>query len=179
MGDTHSACHNTSPGVAIHTPSHSVGSHRASSGFLCIDTWDMCSPSKPKSWTWIPWWKQSSIACSCSSDIYLLLRLLCIINSHVPLYIAMRCIASCLFSSNALKSLIIASGCVPSWRFWGPINSVVVYDGELKGAATSALEGRTLQAAMLFSRRWVRAWRLSSLISKQRMRRLMVSTSGR
>jgi len=62
--------------------------------------WDMGSPSKPSSWTLIPWWIQSSIACSCSSDIYVLLRLLCFINSRVAHYIAAWCVASCLLSRN-------------------------------------------------------------------------------
>jgi len=90
--------------------------------------WDMHSPSKPSTWTLIPWWIQSSIACSCSSDIYVLLQLLCFENSRVPLYITVRCVASCVLSSNALKSLIIASGCFPSRRFWGPMNSGFAYD---------------------------------------------------
>jgi len=140
---------------------------------------DTCSPSKLSTWTLIPWEIQSSIACSCSSDIYVLLRLLCLINSLVPLYIATRCVASCVLSSNALNSLIIASGCFPSWRFWGPMNSGFAYDWGLRGAARSALEGRTLHAAALFSQRWARAWRLSSLTSKQRMRRWKVITCGR
>jgi len=139
----------------------------------------MHSPSKPSTWTLIPWWIQSSIACSCSSDIYVLLRLLCLGNSRAPLYIVTLCVASCLKSSNPLKSLIIASGCFPSRRFWGPMNSGSAYDRELRGAARSAPEGRTLQVAALFSRRWARAWRLGSLISKQRMRRWKVITCGR
>jgi len=36
--DAHSACHNTSRGIALPTPSHSVGPLRASSDILCIDT---------------------------------------------------------------------------------------------------------------------------------------------
>jgi len=140
----------------------------------------MRSPSKPSTWTLIPWKIQSSIACCCSSDIYVLLRLFCFINSWVPLYIAAQWGASCVLSSNALKSLIIASGCVPSRRFWGPMNSGFTYDQELRGAARSAPEGKTLQAAALFCQRWARAWRLSSQISKQRMRRwkwLLVAAS--
>jgi hypothetical protein len=38
MGDAHSAQHNTSPGVALPTPSRSVDPLHASSGFLCIET---------------------------------------------------------------------------------------------------------------------------------------------
>jgi hypothetical protein len=34
--------HNTSPGVALPTPSHSVDPLRASSGSLCIDTSEIC-----------------------------------------------------------------------------------------------------------------------------------------
>ena len=41
-GDAHSARHNTSPGVALPTPSRSVDPLRASSGFLCIDTSEIC-----------------------------------------------------------------------------------------------------------------------------------------
>jgi len=41
-GDAHSACHNTSPCVALPTPSHSVDPLRASSGFLCIDISEIC-----------------------------------------------------------------------------------------------------------------------------------------
>jgi len=56
-------------------------------------------------------------------------------------------------TSNALKSLIISSGCFPSWRFWGPMNLGFAYDWELRGAGRSAPDGRNLQAAALFSRR--------------------------
>jgi hypothetical protein len=41
-GDTHSARHNTSPGVALPTPSRSVDPLHASFGFLCIDTSEIC-----------------------------------------------------------------------------------------------------------------------------------------
>jgi len=36
-GDSHSVCHNTSPGIALPTPSRSIDPLCASSGFLCID----------------------------------------------------------------------------------------------------------------------------------------------
>jgi len=108
-----------------------------------------------------------------------MLPLLCLKNSQVPLYIATWCIASCVLSSNALKSLIIASGCFPSRQFWGPMNAGFAYDWENTGAARSTPEARTLHAAALFSQCWARAWRLSSLILKQRMRRWKVNTCGR
>jgi len=41
-GDTHSACHNTSPGIALPTPSRSVDPLHASTGFLCIGTSEIC-----------------------------------------------------------------------------------------------------------------------------------------
>jgi len=71
----------------------------------------------------------------------------------VPLYIVTCCVASCVLSSNALKSLIIASGCFPSRLFWGPMNLGFACDWELRGAARSVPEGRTLQVAALYSRR--------------------------
>jgi len=40
--DAHSARYNTSPGVALPTTSRSVNPLRASSGFLCIDTSEIC-----------------------------------------------------------------------------------------------------------------------------------------
>ena len=70
--------------------------------------------------------------CSWSSNIYVLLRLLCLINFRVPLYIVTPCVASCVLWSNALKSFIIASGCFSSWQLWGPMNSGFAYDWELK-----------------------------------------------
>ena len=102
--------------------------------------WNMRSPGKPSTWTLMPWWIQRSIACSCSSDIYVLLRLLCLIHSRMPQCVATRCVAFCVMSSNALKSLIIASGCFPSRRFWGPMNSGYACDWELRGAARSEPE---------------------------------------
>jgi hypothetical protein len=42
MGDPQSARHNTFPGVALRTPSHSVHLRCATSGFLCIDTFEIC-----------------------------------------------------------------------------------------------------------------------------------------
>jgi len=39
------------------------------------------------------------------------------------------------------------------------MNSGFAYDWELRGAARSAPEGKTLQAAALFSQRSARAWR--------------------
>ena len=42
IGDAHSAPHNTYPGIALSTPSHSVSPLRASSGSLCIDTSEIC-----------------------------------------------------------------------------------------------------------------------------------------
>jgi len=53
--------------------------------------------------------------------------------------------------SAAQKSLIIASGCVSSRQFWGPMNSGFSDNCNLKGAARSAPEERSLQAAALFS----------------------------
>ena len=67
----------------------------------------------------------------------------------MPLYIATWCVASCVLSSNALKSLIIASECVPSRGFKDPMNSGITYDWELRGGARSAQVGKTLQAAAL------------------------------
>jgi len=42
MGDAYSARHYTSPGVALLTPRPFVDPLRASSGFLCIDTSEIC-----------------------------------------------------------------------------------------------------------------------------------------
>ena len=42
MGDTQSGCHNTSPGIALPTPSHYVNPLCTSSAFLCIDTSEIC-----------------------------------------------------------------------------------------------------------------------------------------
>ena len=42
MGDDHSVHHNISLGVALPTPSRSVGPLRASSRFLCIDKSEIC-----------------------------------------------------------------------------------------------------------------------------------------
>ena len=49
---------------------------------------DIRWPSKPSTSTIIPWLIESSIACSGSSDIYIMLRRLCLIHSQVLLYIA-------------------------------------------------------------------------------------------
>ena len=42
--DAYSARHNTSLGFTLPTPSRSVDPHCTSSGFLCIDTFEMCVP---------------------------------------------------------------------------------------------------------------------------------------
>jgi len=42
MGDAHSARYNTSPDVALPTPSRSVDPLRASSGVPCINTSEKC-----------------------------------------------------------------------------------------------------------------------------------------
>jgi len=52
--------------------------------------WDMRSASKPSTWTIIPCWIQSSIACRCSSDIDVLLWLISLMNSRVPQSICHR-----------------------------------------------------------------------------------------
>ena len=62
---------------------------------------------------------QSSIACSCSSDIYVL-QLLCLSHSRMPRNSAPGCVPSRSFSSNALKSVNTASRCFPSRRFVVP-----------------------------------------------------------
>jgi len=67
----------------------------------------------------------------------------------VPLYIATGCLASGVLLSNALKSLIIVSGCFSSWQFWGPMKLGFPYNWELRGAARLPQEGRTLQTAAL------------------------------
>jgi len=138
MGDAHSAHHNNSPGVALPTSSCSVNPLRASSGFLCIDSFEICihhlNPQLELEY-------HGKYRAPLHDVVQLfiryihLLRLICLINSRVPLHITARCVASCLLSSTALKSLIIASGCFPSWRFWGPINSGFAYDWELRGGS--------------------------------------------
>jgi hypothetical protein len=62
-----------------------------------------------------------------------------------------QCVVSYLLSSNALKSLIIASGRFPSQHLWGPMDSGFAYDCDLRGAARSPLEGITLEVAVLFT----------------------------
>ena len=52
------------------------------------------------------------------------------------------------------------SGCFPSVWSWGLMNSGFGSVWELRGPARSALEGKTLQAAVLFSLRRARAWKL-------------------
>jgi len=42
MGDAHLECDNTSPGVALPTLSSSIDPIHASSGFLSIDTCEIC-----------------------------------------------------------------------------------------------------------------------------------------
>ena len=57
----------------------------------------------------------------------------------MPLYMVTRCVASCVLSSNAPKSLIAASGRFPSWRICGPMNSCFAYDWQLReGSQISA-----------------------------------------
>jgi len=141
--------------------------------------WDIRSPYTPWTWTLIPWWIQSSIVRSCSSNIYVVLWLLFLINSYLPLYIAKRCVASCVLPRNALKSLIIASWCFPSQWFWGPMNLGFAYGSKPRGASSSAPEGGTCKAGALFSWCWARALGLSSLISKQGMWRWKMITCGR
>jgi hypothetical protein len=96
----------------------------------------------------------------------------------MPLYIVRKCGASCIFSSNALKSLIIMLGYFLSWWFWGPMNSGFAYDWELRGAARSAPEGRTVQVAALVSRRWARVRGSSFLLLMHRMEHCNVITCG-
>jgi len=139
----------------------------------------MGSPCKPTTWPVIPLEIGSSIACCCSSNIHVLLRLLCLIKLCIPWYIATQCIASCILSRNALKSLIIASEHFPSRQFWGPMNLRFAYDCVLRGVGGSALERRTVQAAGLLTRWLVRIWSLDSLISNQKTRRWKVITCGR
>jgi hypothetical protein len=90
--------------------------------------WDLRSPSKSSTRTIIPWKIQSSIACSCSFDIYVLLQLFCLINFGDLLFIATRCVASRMLLSIALKSFAIASGWFPSQRFWGPMSLGSAYN---------------------------------------------------
>ena len=145
--------YNTSLGVALPTPSRSVDPLHAISGFLCIDTSEICVhllyPQLETSY----WGKYRAPLCAVVHPIYTSGYDSYVINSRIPLYIAGRCVASCVLSSNALKSLIIASGCFPSRRCWGPLNSGFAGDWELRGAARSAPDGTTLQAATLFSQR--------------------------
>jgi len=108
-------------------------------------------PSEHSTWTLITQAIQNSIVCSCSFDIYVMLPHLCFKHSHVPLYIAAWCVASCVSSSNALKSVIIKSGCCSSRRIEGPMKLGFADGGELRGAARSAREGKTLQGVALFS----------------------------
>ena len=117
MLNSHCSCHRRHPFSApFHLPghcsTHTQSFHQCPPRQLVLPvhrhTWHMHSPSKPSTSTLITWQIQSSMACSCSSDIYVLLWLLCLIHSHMPLYIATQCVASCVLSSNALKSLIMA-----------------------------------------------------------------------
>jgi len=172
--NSHCSCHGRQPhSTLFHIPGHCFTHtqlyRRSPPSQLWLPVhgqfWDIRSPSTPSTWTLIPWEIQSSTECSCSSDIYDVLRLLSLIHSCVPLNIVTQWVASCVLSSNALMSLITASGCFPSWQFWGPMNSGFTYDCVLRGAAWSPLEGRTLQVAALFSRHGARSWRLTYLIS--------------
>ena len=69
-----------------HCFTHTQSFHRSPPRWLWLPVYrhirDMRSPSIPSTWTLIPWWIQSSIACSYSTDIYTLLQLLCLINSR-------------------------------------------------------------------------------------------------
>jgi hypothetical protein len=53
----------------------------------------------------------------------------------VSMYIGMRCILSCVLSSNALTSLIVESGCLLSRLFWGPMISGFAYRWERTGGS--------------------------------------------
>jgi len=88
-----------------------------------------------------------------------LLHCFCFANTFVAVFgincgmlqdIGTRCIASWVLSLNPLKSVIVALGYFPSWRFWGPINSGFAYAWEVRGAARSAAEGWIVQVAALF-----------------------------
>jgi len=84
---------------------------------LHVHIGNMGSRSKPLTWTVIPWSILSFDGCSRSSNIYVLLELLGLINSLVPFNIATRCNVCCKLWSNALECLIIASACSPSQQF--------------------------------------------------------------
>ena len=136
MGDDHSAHHNASLAVALPTPWHSVCPLCPSSGFLFINASEICihllnSQLEPEYHG-----KYRAPMHAIVHPMYMFfLQLLCLKNFRLPLYIAMGCIPSCVLSSNALKSGIIASECFPSWLFWGPMNWGFAYDLELRGAA--------------------------------------------
>jgi len=49
--------------------------------------WDMCLPAKPSTWILIPWLIERVIVCSCSSDISVVLLLLCFWISFRLLYV--------------------------------------------------------------------------------------------
>lgn len=89
---------------------------------------DIRSPSKSSTWILILGKIQRSIGCSCSLDIYVLLWLLCFIDSRVPLYIATRGIEAYEMSSDALKSLIIKSAWFPTRLFCFAMNSGFEYN---------------------------------------------------
>jgi len=83
---------------------------------------------------------QSSIACSGSSDISVLLWLLCLMNCCVSRFIATWFLVSCVLSSIILNYLIIESGCFPSRRFWGTMNSGFANDWEHRGGSQISTE---------------------------------------
>jgi len=138
------SCHGRPPFSA---PSHLPGCCSTQTQWFCWSPprqlwlpvhwhiWDLSSPCKPSTWTLILWEIKSSIGCNCSYNIYILLWLICLLNSCMLLYIVTQCVTSCVLSSNARKCLIIASGFIPSRRVWRPMHSGFAYDWELRGAA--------------------------------------------
>jgi len=83
-GDSHSARDNTSPwGCLTHNQSFRWSPLRQLWIPVHRHIWDVHSPSELSPWTLIPWYIQNCMACSCSLDIYVLLRLLRLKNSRI------------------------------------------------------------------------------------------------
>jgi hypothetical protein len=64
------------------------------------------------------------------------------------LNVARWCMVSCVWWSNAFKSLIIVSGCFPSWWYGGRINWGFANHWELRGVGRSAPEGQDFAAGI-------------------------------
>jgi len=142
--DAHSAHITTSLDFALPNPSRSVGQLCTSSRFLCVDKSQICVHLQTLNMN-LNTMVNTKLHCMLLFIRYIrLVRTLMLDNLPCANVYCHMVHWSCVLSSDALKSFILVSGCLPAWRFWNPMNSGFEYARKLRGATRSAPEGRTL-----------------------------------